>query len=191
MRFGVARFDPKFGCFLAGSGSARGSVVTSGELDLNGLRVLPAAGTKIVIDPRARTIDTAPATGAVRVLLEYGSTSITLWRSAIHAKLPSAGPGSTLFSFDTGAFGVDVLGFAARGRIDVLLAQDSVRVPVSLQLPKIFGDVRGAAQLVGERGRSPRPPARPDGRDHALRARWNRRARGRAGGRLTRQSRAR
>ena len=153
VRFGVARFDTKFGCFLAGSGSARGSVVTSGELDLNGLRVVPEAGTKIVIDPRARTIDTAPATGAVRVLLEYGSTSITLWRGAIHAKLPSAGPGSTLFSFDTGAFGVDVLGFAARGRIDVLLAQDSVRVPVSLQLPKIFGDVRGAAQLVGERGR--------------------------------------
>lgn len=152
LTFGSVVVRGQSGCFLRGTGSAARMSVTTGPLNLNGLQIVPDAGVKILIDPRAHTLDT---TGSVSVELSGGGIGpITLWHGELHVKLPNAGAGQTLFSFDTSRFGVDLLGFGVRGRVDVILGADSVRVPIALALPPILGDVRGQTELVadGKRG---------------------------------------
>ena len=145
--FGVVKANSAAGCFLHGTGAAAGQVVSDGELNLNGLRIVPDRGVQILIDPRAHVLTT---TGAVRVMLVGGGVDITLWHGPLHVELPLAGSGQTLFSFDTSQFPVDLAGFGIDGRIDVILTPNGVRVPIALKLPPVFGDVRGNAELVAD-----------------------------------------
>src|SRR4029079_1188010 len=51
--------------------------------------------------------------------------------------------------FGESVFKPVLLGFPLRGDIDIKLAPpDGVRIPVSLELPKEFGDIRGSAELL-------------------------------------------
>lgn len=148
--FGAVTIRPGGGCLLGSTDPDRRNVLVSeGEVDLNGLKIVPDAGVKILIDAKKHTLDT---TGTVRVLLASGSTEILLWHGDFHVKLPAAGAGTTLFSFDTSDFGVDVLGFGVKGRVDVILTSDGVRIPISIALPPAFGDIRGDAVLLGKKG---------------------------------------
>ncbi len=133
------------GCFLRGTGSLSNVRVSEGEVDLNGLKIVPDANVKVVIDPKKRQIFT---TGAARVMLVGGSVSVTLWHGKVEIALPEPGVGKTLASFDTSKFPVNLLGFGLRGKIDVILTDKGVRVPISLALPPYLGDVRGQAELL-------------------------------------------
>lgn len=69
--------------------------VTLGELNLNGLRIIPDPAVRIGIDPKLHTIDT---TGKVRVeLVAPEIDPITLWHDELHVKLPTADDGTDLF----------------------------------------------------------------------------------------------
>lgn len=146
--FGAVRIGSREGCFLRGTGALSYMSVSEGEIDLSGLRLIPDAGVKIVIDPRAKRIYT---TGAAKVVLSGAGIDITLWHGKIQLDT-SAGVGSVLASFDLAKFPVNLLGFGLRGKLDVLLTGDGVRVPVSMQLPAYMGGIRGEAELIGKRG---------------------------------------
>jgi hypothetical protein len=120
--------------------------VTLGELNLNGLRIIPDSGTRIGIDPKAHTIDT---TGKVRVVLSAAGLDITLWHDKLHVEVPNDGPGDTLFDFKdfTGQVAPIVEGFPVDGDVDVKLATGGVDIPISLTLPKILGGVTGSATV--------------------------------------------
>ena len=66
--------------------------VSLGEVDINGLRLIPDAGVRIGIDPKLHTID---ATGSVRVVLSGPNINLTLFHSEIHVKIPTPDVGST------------------------------------------------------------------------------------------------
>ncbi len=135
------------GCFLRDpQHPASGAAVTDGELRLNGLQIVPDPGARVIIDPRARTIDT---TGAVSVILRgTGVGDITLWHGELHVKLGAASDGQTLFDFDTSRFAAALKGFPIDGKIDVVLAHDAVKIPISLKLPPYFGGITGQATLL-------------------------------------------
>ena len=131
-----------------GPASFATKVVSDGELDLNGLRIVPDPGVQIVIDAHAHSLDT---TGEVRVIAESKGFSFTLW----HGPTPRQA--------------------ADRGRRDgpVQLRHEPVRVrsrrlpdrredrreadrrrradPVDLKLPAVFGGITGHAELVADR----------------------------------------
>lgn len=149
VRFAAADITPQGGCLLPATDPGfPGAKVATAEIDLNGLKIVPEAGVKIVIDPRRRTLDT---TGTVRVLLRApGVGEVVLWRGELHVKLEVGLP---LFSFDTERFAAALKGFPIKGRIDVELTQGGVRIPIALGLPKVFGDVRGDAVLLASKAR--------------------------------------
>lgn len=147
--FGAVRVLAEGGCLLTAPGKP-GVVVSEGMLRLNGLEIVPDAGVKILVGARQRTIDT---TGTVTVQLRAGGAPIVLFRGELHIKLPSAGAGVRLASFDTAKFGVDVKGFPVAGDVDVFLKKDSVEIPVSLKLPKAFGGVTGQTTLRADNRR--------------------------------------
>ncbi len=148
LAFGTLQITTDNGCFLHGTGASARVSVSTDEIDLNGLRIVPDAGVSIAMDARQHTLDT---TGSVRVLLTGGGVTVTLFHGELHLRLPTAGVGTTLFSFDQSAFGLDLFGFGAKGKVDVILTATGVRIPISLALPPIFGDVRGDATLVADR----------------------------------------
>jgi hypothetical protein len=141
--FGAVTAEVQAGCWLHDP-SAPNLNVTLGEVNLNGLRIVPDAGVKIAIDPKLHTIDT---TGSVSVILTGGGLNITLFHGELHVKLPTAAAGTDLFDF-SGIEPPDVAGFPIKGHIDVKLVKDGVSIPVSLSLPDAFGGVTGAATLT-------------------------------------------
>ncbi|NLT05455.1 MAG: hypothetical protein GXY03_04000 [Solirubrobacterales bacterium] len=148
--FGAVRMvSQEGGCLLTAPGRP-GVVVSEGTLKLNGLEIVPDAGVKILVGARQRTIDT---TGTVTVQLRAGGGPIVLFRGELHIRLPSAGAGVRLASFDTKRFGVDIKGFPVSGDIDVFLERDSVRIPISLKLPKAFGGITGETTLRADNRR--------------------------------------
>ena len=149
VKFAAVNITPQGGCLLGSIDPAfPGAKVASAEIDLNGLKIVPEAGVKIVIDPRLRTLNT---TGTVRVLLRApGVGEVVLWKGELHVKLEVGLP---LFSFDTAKFAAALKGFPIKGKIDVELTQDGVRIPIALGLPKVFGEVRGDAVLLASKAR--------------------------------------
>jgi hypothetical protein len=147
VKFGVVQARPRGGCFLPSIDPAyRGAVVSEGEIDLNGLAIVPSAGVKIVIDPNRRRIDT---TGDVRVVLRGGGLpELTIMRGELHLSLDGdkALSGKTLL--DLSANGLDLGGFPIGGRINVKLAADGLRIPLSLTLPPALGGISGEAVLA-------------------------------------------
>ncbi len=123
--------------------------MTTGELNLMGLRIIPDPGARIGIDPKQHTIDT---TGKVRVVQSAADIDITLWHDEIHAKVPTAEGRQDLLDFSDLAKPI-VKGFPIEGDIDIKIAGDGVDVPISLSLPKYFGGVTAArrchASLTG------------------------------------------
>ena len=140
------------GCLLGVRGKP-GVRVSEGTLKLNGLEIVPDAGVQILVNARARTIDT---TGRVSVQLRApGIPPIVLLHDELHINLNgeranvaeangSGCSGQLLANFDGGAL---LKGFPISGSIAVYLQPDSVCIPVSLELPKVFGGIRGAAVL--------------------------------------------
>ncbi|MCC6830515.1 MAG: hypothetical protein IT200_04145 [Thermoleophilia bacterium] len=132
-------------CFLSAS---RGGVkVSDGPFRLNGLEIIPDAGVQVQIDLRAKTIR---STGTVTVKLRApGIPDITLFRGRLDITASGKRAGAVLATFGEKLFKPDLLGFPVRGDIDIKLAgTDGVRIPVSLELPKEFSDVRGSAELI-------------------------------------------
>ncbi len=132
-------------CFLNAS---RGGVkVSNGPFRLNGMDIIPDAGVQVQIDLNAKTIR---STGTVSVELRApGVPDITLFRGRLDVNAAGKRAGSELATFGEKMFKPDLLGFPVRGDIDVRLdGSDGVRIPVSLELPKEFGDIRGSAELI-------------------------------------------
>ena len=149
VRFGAVEALLQDGCFL--NAATGGSKVTEGTLRLNGLEIIPSAGVQVLIDPRKRTIDT---TGTVTVILKAsGVPEITLFKGSLHLKLADAGIGDSLFAFTKDIFKPNVLGFPVGGDIDVKLTDAGVKIPISLELPKVFGGVSGKAEIVADNTR--------------------------------------
>ena len=146
VKFGSFTADAAAGCFLHGTGESSHLVVTAGEINLHGLRIIPEGKTKIVMDPRALRLDT---TGAVRVVVSNALVGeITLWRGEIHRDLSAVRPGTNLFEFPIGEYATNILGFDVGADLQVRLERDGVHIPVSLKLPPAFGGFSGNAELV-------------------------------------------
>jgi hypothetical protein len=143
--FGAVKVAGSEGCFLRGSGALASVRVSEGELDLNGLKIVPDAGVKVVIDPRKKQIFT---TGDARIMLVGGPVSLTLWHGKVELAIPDPGVGKALASFDTSKFPVDLLGFGLKGKIDLILTPQGLRIPISLELPPYMGGIRGEAELL-------------------------------------------
>ncbi|MCB0873695.1 MAG: hypothetical protein KDC36_09990 [Thermoleophilia bacterium] len=140
-----ALFANGLGCFL--NATTPGVKVSEAPLALNGLEIVPNPGVQVQIDLRARTIR---STGTVSVFLRSpGVPDITLFRGRLELDASGKRAGAVLATFGEKVFKPDLLGFPVRGDIDITLAPpDGVRIPVSLELPKQFGDVRGSAVLI-------------------------------------------
>lgn len=151
-KVGFGRFDIETsqGCLYHGTGAFSNLVVATGELTLNGLRIVPDAGTKIVIDPRKLQIDT---TGPARVIASSAAAGdVVLFHGPLHADLRNAAPGSKLFEFPSQAFKANVMGFDVAANILVkLTAGDGVVIPVELELPPELGGFTGRADLIVNR----------------------------------------
>ncbi len=145
--FGAVKIAGELGCFLHGTGSYTNDVVSDGELNLNGLRIVPDPGVQIIIDAHAHTLDT---TGNVSVIAQGLGLSVTLWHGELHVKLPTAGAETDLFNFDMSKFAADLDGFPIDAKIDVKLTADGVRIPVDLKLPAVFGGITGHAEMVAD-----------------------------------------
>jgi hypothetical protein len=145
VHFGAIDALAKAGCFLRDPAHPQsGAAVTNGQIRLNGLDIIPDAGTQIAIDPHNKTINT---TGKVSVQLNgTGLGPITLWHQELHVHLSTAGAGETLFDFDTSTASA-LAGFPFSGRIQVMLRPDAVDIPVHVALPPYFGGVNGDADL--------------------------------------------
>jgi hypothetical protein len=148
------------GCLLP-SAANRNIRVAEDVIKLNGLEVVPEGSAKIILDAKRTTLDT---TGTVRVQLRApGITPIVLFRGELHinlkdeqaqARAAQAGGGTctgqrlAAFNADT-----DLKGFPIKGSIAVFLSGESSCVPVSLEMPKAFGGVRGDAILRADNAR--------------------------------------
>jgi hypothetical protein len=141
-KFGVVTAQIKAGCFLHDP-QEPSLDVSLGEIDLNGLRIIPDAGVRIGVDPKFHTIDT---TGSVSVVLSGPGIDVTIWHGELHVKLPLAQPGTDLFDFSELTAPL-VAGFPISGDVDVKLIDGGVQVPVSLKLPGYFGGITGSATL--------------------------------------------
>ena len=121
--------------------------VSQGPLKLNGMEIVPDAGVQLQIDLNAKTIR---STGTATVLLRApGVPDITLFRGRIDLSAAGKGAGAVLGQFGEKLFKPDLLGFPLKGDIDLKLAPpDGLRIPVSLELPKELGNIRGSAELL-------------------------------------------
>ncbi len=147
--FGDFAIKTTEGCFLQGTGDSAGVVVTSGEITLNGLRIVPDPGARLVIDPKKLTIDTI---GQVRVLVSNGSTQVVLFHGELHRDLSGLKPGSRLFEFPQQDYQANVLGFDVAAGLPVILTRDGVRIPIDVELPAAFGGFTGHAELLAKEG---------------------------------------
>ncbi|MBJ7471998.1 MAG: hypothetical protein JHD16_11885 [Solirubrobacteraceae bacterium] len=147
---GGARASSAAGTEPAASRSQSSGVrVAVGPIDLNGIKIRPEAGVQIQIDPGKKTIDT---TGTVSVQLDAPGGAITLFRGELHLQLPKPNERTLLASFDASRFAAVLKGFPVSGKIDVELTDKGVRIPVNLELPPIFGGIRGEAVLFAQVG---------------------------------------
>ena len=143
--FGRFKVETAQGCFLNGTGANARMVVTGNEINLHGLRIIPDAGARIVIDPRTLRLDTI---GNVRVLASGSGAEFLLWHGELHRDLRTAVPGSDLFDFPVSKFKTSLLGFPVESDIKVKLQADGVHIPISLELPAAFGGFAGQAEVI-------------------------------------------
>jgi hypothetical protein len=138
-------------CLYHGTGADARKVSTRAEVDLFGLKIIPDVGSTLVIDPAKLTLNTI---GQVKVLVRSPLTGdVVLFHGKLDRDLSAARPGTRLFSFPIGEFTPNILGFGVGANIDVILQKDGVHIPMSLQLPKVFGGVSASAEFVADRAR--------------------------------------
>ncbi|MFL5844415.1 MAG: hypothetical protein ACJ762_06950 [Solirubrobacteraceae bacterium] len=152
LSFGAFTAKTAEGCLLKGKGARSGEYVTSGELNLWGVRIIPEGSAKIVIDPKRLQLDT---TGVVRVVVTAPEPvgDVTLFRGELHRDLSKVVPGTSLFEFPTGLFKASILGFDVAADIDVRLERDGVHIPLDLKLPPALGGFSGHAEFVADKDR--------------------------------------
>jgi len=152
LKFGSFAVDSPQGCFLKGTGASSGVFVTTNEVDIWGLRIVPDPGCRVVIDPKLLRIDT-PVGCSASVLVSAPDPvgDIMLFHGEIHRDLSAVTPGTDLFEFPAGAFKANILGFDVGADINVRLERDGVHIPVDLELPPAFGGFSGHAELVADR----------------------------------------
>ncbi|MEA2425184.1 MAG: hypothetical protein QOH13_1594 [Thermoleophilaceae bacterium] len=143
--FGKFALRTPAGCLLEGSGKFSNLVVSTEELAINGLRIVPDPGSKLIVDPRALRIDTE---GPVRVIVSNTGAEVVLFHGPLHTDLSKVVPGTNLFEFASQDFKANVLGFDVAGDIPVKLTKDGVLIPVDLKLPPGFGGFTGHADLI-------------------------------------------
>ena len=152
LSFGQFTVETAQGCLLKGTGNRKNEYVTSGEVNLWGVRIVPDAGVKIVIDPKLLQLDT---TGDVRVIVTAPEPigDVVLFHGRLQRDLSKVVPGTNLFEFPSGLFKANLLGFDVGADIDVRLERDGVHIPLDLKLPAAFGGFSGHAELVADRVR--------------------------------------
>jgi hypothetical protein len=149
VKFGTFTIDSSGPCFLHGTGAKAREVVTSAEVNLNGLRIVPDVGSKLVIDPKTLSLNTI---GSVRVIVSSPVTGdVVLFHGEIKRDLSAVLPGTSLFKFPSQLFKANVLGFGVSADIDVKLEKDGVHIPVDLKLPPAFGGFTGHADLRADK----------------------------------------
>ena len=119
--------DAAAGCFLHGTGESSHLVVTAGEINLHGLRIIPEGKTPRSSWTRARCGSTRPE--PVRVVVSNSLVGeVTLWRGEIDRDLAAVRLARTCSS-SRSASTRRSLGFT-RGHVQVRLEHDGVRIPV-------------------------------------------------------------
>lgn len=148
IHFAAVDIQATAGCFLRDPKSpSSGAGVAQSAIRLNGLQIVPDAGSRIYVDPHAHTIDTE---GAVRVIAQgAGSDPVTLWHGPLHVHVPDgAAAGATLFDFPMDQFAASVEGFGISAQAKVVLTATGVHIPIDLTMPDYFGGITGHADLV-------------------------------------------
>lgn len=149
--FADVKLAPLAGCLLESTDPAfPGALVSSGEVDFLGLILRPVGGTKIVFDPRKRTLNT---TGRVKIILRGSAIGeIELADLKLNVQLGS-NAGQSLFKGVKLPKGPNIKGFPIDADFDIKIAGDGVNIPVSLKLPKALGGISAGATLRAEMGR--------------------------------------
>lgn len=148
IRFGAVDIQATAGCFLRDpKHPASGAGIAQSTIRLNGLEIVPDAGTRIFIDPQLHTIETQ---GSVSVVAQgAGSSPVTLWHGPLQVTVPDGGDvGATLFDFPMNQFAANVEGFGINAQAKVVLTAHGVSIPVDLQMPDYFGGITGHADLT-------------------------------------------
>ena len=148
IQFGDVEAIAEAGCFLRDPDDPEGGAeIARGEIQLNGLELVPDADVTIKVDPHLHTISSS---GTVSVVLRApGIGDITIARQTLNFELGDAiGDGQTLFDFDTSKFPVDLEGFGIQGQLQVQLTKGGVRIPITVSLPPYLGGVTGSATLI-------------------------------------------
>jgi hypothetical protein len=148
-KFGSFTIDAAQGCLLNGTGANSNVIVSAGEVNIQGLRIIPDADCKLVIDYKKFRIDTVGGDAQVMVS-GPGVGDVVLWHGQIHRDLSSVKPGTNLFEFPAGEFKAKVFGFPIPSNIPVRLEKDGVHIPIEIGLPKAFGGFTGRAELIAD-----------------------------------------
>jgi hypothetical protein len=127
-------------CFL----ERGGQWLASGNIDADGLSIVPSSCTSVVFDHAAGTITSAcnqGGNGEVAVSL----SGIPLYRGPLAWTIPTSS-GALFGQLNAGAF-ADLKGFAIVGQISVMTAGAGIDVMVNTDLPAPLDVVHGSATL--------------------------------------------
>ncbi len=142
--FGVLALENLAGGCWAHASKNPNLDISTGEVDINGLRIIPDPGVSIAIEPKQHIIET---TGDVRVVLSTGRVELTLWKGRLQVKLDA---GKELL--DLPPVPTLIEGFPIEGHVDVKFVKGAVQVPISLKLPAYFDGVTGGVTLEASTG---------------------------------------
>ena len=147
VKFGAVEIRPHQGCLRPSIDTAfRGAFVAHGEIDLNGLAIVPIGNAQIVIDPRRGRISSV---GDVKLVLRGGGLpELTLMRGKIDIDLKGNASVGEMLLKDLAPSGLDLGGFPISGDIDVQLTKGGLRIPLTLKLPPELGGVSGTITLI-------------------------------------------
>jgi hypothetical protein len=147
VKFGAVEVRPHQGCLRPSIDQAfRGAFVAHGEIDLNGLAIVPIGDAQIVIDPRRGRISSV---GDVKLVLRGGGLpELTLMRGKIDIDLKGNASVGEMLLKDLAPSGLDLGGFPISGSIDVQLTKGGLRIPLTLKLPPELGGVSGTITLI-------------------------------------------
>jgi uncharacterized delta-60 repeat protein len=119
-------------------------VIAKGEIDADGLSIVPSSCTSLVFDQQANTITSACNQGGEgEVAISLGG--IPLYRGAISWEIPED-PGSLVGHLEAGAFS-DLKGFPIIGQINLEAEAGGIDVVVQTELPAPFDVIHGEAKL--------------------------------------------
>jgi uncharacterized delta-60 repeat protein len=119
-------------------------IIATGDIDADGLSIVPSSCTALVFDPVAGTIQSACNQGGEgEVAISLGG--IPLYRGAVAWSIPKSS-GELVGNLEAGAFS-DLKGFAIIGQINLEAVNGGIDVVVHTELPAPFDVVHGEATL--------------------------------------------